>query len=121
MLIAVSLFEYFARDNNALDVNVTALLSPAPAPSPSPAPFSDMTFTSPFWSSWSELMSTVIGLQALFGVSLYSFMCHHSLPSIVTPVLDPKHRVARVYLLGTYVVVLALYMLLGTLYTGVIM
>lgn len=30
-------------------------------------------------------------LPALIGVSIYSFMCHHSLPSIVTPINDKRH------------------------------
>lgn len=28
------------------------------------------------------------GLPKMFGVAVYAFMCHHSLPSIVTPIKD---------------------------------
>lgn len=31
------------------------------------------------------------GLPSLFGVSIYAFMCHHSLPSIVTPIQEKRH------------------------------
>lgn len=34
-------------------------------------------------------IASVSGLKTLFGVSIYSFMCHHSLPSLVTPI-KPK-------------------------------
>uniref|UniRef100_UPI00358F3156 transmembrane protein 104-like n=1 Tax=Myxine glutinosa TaxID=7769 RepID=UPI00358F3156 len=33
------------------------------------------------------------GLPSLFGVCVYSFMCHHSLPSLVTPVSRKRHLV----------------------------
>ena len=32
------------------------------------------------------------GLPTLFGVCVYSFMCHHSLPSLITPIAD-KSRI----------------------------
>jgi hypothetical protein len=31
------------------------------------------------------------GMVTLFGVSIYSFMCHHSLPSLVTPIHPKRH------------------------------
>ena len=31
------------------------------------------------------------GLAQLFGVSIYSFMCHHSLPSLVTPIANKRN------------------------------
>jgi amino acid permease len=37
----------------------------------------------------------VLALPNLFGGTVYSFMCHHSLPSIVTPMRD-KSRVLRI-------------------------
>mgnify|MGYP007044691368 CR=1 FL=1 len=40
-------------------------------------------------------------------------MSHHSLPSILTPVLDPKHQVASVYLLGTYMLIVCIYITMG--------
>ncbi|KAH9365820.1 hypothetical protein HPB48_013356 [Haemaphysalis longicornis] len=35
-------------------------------------------------------MASFAGLPALFGVCVYSFMCHHSLPSLVTPWRDKR-------------------------------
>ena len=32
------------------------------------------------------------GLPTLFGVCVYSFMCHHSLPSLITPISN-KSRI----------------------------
>lgn len=36
------------------------------------------------------------GLPSLFGAAVYSFMCHHSLPSIVSPIKD-KRRVTTIF------------------------
>eukprot|EP01130_Rhizamoeba_saxonica_P005635 TRINITY_DN2246_c0_g1_i5.p1 TRINITY_DN2246_c0_g1~~TRINITY_DN2246_c0_g1_i5.p1 ORF type:complete len:362 (-),score=35.29 TRINITY_DN2246_c0_g1_i5:49-1134(-) len=36
------------------------------------------------------------GFPALFGVSIYSFMCHHSLPGIITPI-NSKKRIFRLF------------------------
>ena len=46
-----------------------------------------------------------------FGVCVYAFMCHHSLPSLVTPVF-PKNRIVA-YLFGDYVLILIFYLLLS--------
>ncbi|EFA86165.1 transmembrane protein [Heterostelium album PN500] len=35
-------------------------------------------------------MFNFAGLPAMFGVSIYAFMCHHSLPSIITPISTKK-------------------------------
>ncbi|OXA55925.1 hypothetical protein Fcan01_09723 [Folsomia candida] len=35
-------------------------------------------------------ISNIRQLPTLFGVSIYSFMCHHSLPSLVTPIRSKK-------------------------------
>ncbi|XP_066934726.1 transmembrane protein 104-like [Clytia hemisphaerica] len=51
-------------------------------------------------------------LPNFFGVAVYSFMCHHSLPSIITPVTN-KRRILYV-LFGDFVAVFFFYMLLVT-------
>ena len=58
--------------------------------------------------------AVVAGLPNLFGVCVYSFMCHHSLPTLITPVSDKRH-VYRV-ILATYALILAFYLLLS--FTG---
>ncbi|KAL7061722.1 hypothetical protein AAHC03_01870 [Spirometra sp. Aus1] len=50
-------------------------------------------------------------VASLFGVSVYSFMCHHSLPGLITPVRD-KYHLYSTLLLPAYMVVLVLYLLL---------
>lgn len=42
-----------------------------------------------------------------FGVCVYSFMCHHSLPSLITPV-QPKNHLTRLILLD-YLIILSFY------------
>ncbi|CAG0891511.1 unnamed protein product, partial [Cyprideis torosa] len=54
-------------------------------------------------------------LPALFGACVYSFMCHHSLPSLVTPIRD-KLRL-RVLIFADYVLILCFYALLA--FTGI--
>eukprot|EP01125_Pyxidicula_operculata_P012092 TRINITY_DN3965_c0_g1_i1.p1 TRINITY_DN3965_c0_g1~~TRINITY_DN3965_c0_g1_i1.p1 ORF type:complete len:469 (-),score=27.33 TRINITY_DN3965_c0_g1_i1:58-1464(-) len=54
------------------------------------------------WFNWA-------GLPNLFGVALYAFMCHHSLPSIVTPISNQKRLnlmmgLDNVTILITYIV-----------------
>lgn len=51
----------------------------------------------------------------LFGVCVYSFMCHHSLPSLVTPIRN-KSRLGRL-LAADYILILCFYALLSL--TGV--
>ena len=55
------------------------------------------------------------GFPPLFGVSIYSFMCQHSLPGMVTPMKDKRH----IYwmLAGDFLLVLSFYFLL--IFTGV--
>lgn len=55
------------------------------------------------------------GIPNLFGVCIYSFMCHHSLPSLVTPIRN-KSRLTSV-LAGDYTIILIFYALLS--FTGV--
>ena len=56
------------------------------------------------------------GLPNLFGVCLYSYMCHHSLPGLVTPISNKK----KLYflILGDYTLILAFYFLLA--FTGIL-
>ncbi|XP_076853357.1 transmembrane protein 104 [Brachyhypopomus gauderio] len=51
------------------------------------------------------------GVPNLFGVCVYSFMCQHSLPSLITPISD-KRRVG-VLLTVDYVLILGFYTLLS--------
>ena len=51
------------------------------------------------------------GIPTLFGVCVYSFMCHHSLPSLVTPISN-KSRLYSL-LAADYVLILAFYSLLS--------
>lgn len=57
----------------------------------------------------------VQGLPNLFGVCVYSFMCHHSLPSLVTPIKN-KNRLYSI-LVGDYLLILGFYFLLA--FTGI--
>ncbi|XP_078510601.1 transmembrane protein 104 [Lissotriton helveticus] len=51
------------------------------------------------------------GVRNLFGVCVYSFMCQHSLPSLITPISSKKH-LTRLVLLD-YILILAFYSLLS--------
>ncbi|EDV28377.1 uncharacterized protein TRIADDRAFT_21298 [Trichoplax adhaerens] len=51
------------------------------------------------------------GIPTFFGICIYSFMCQHSLPSMITPIREKKH--VMYILLGDYVTVLAFYALLS--------
>lgn len=55
--------------------------------------------------------ASLSGVPNLFGVCVYSFMCQHSLPSLVTPISDKK-RVGTLVLLD-YVLILGFYILLS--------
>lgn len=55
------------------------------------------------------------GVPSLFGVCVYSFMCHHSLPSLVTPISN-KRKIFMLFAFD-YVAILGFYLLLG--FTGV--
>ncbi len=59
--------------------------------------------------------ANIDGLPNLFGVCVYSFMCHHSLPSLITPISQKK----RLYplILGDYVIIMCFYFLLA--FTGI--
>jgi len=59
--------------------------------------------------------SRISGLPNLFGVCVYSFMCHHSLPSLITPI-SIKKRLSSL-ILGDYLLILSFYFLLA--FTGI--
>uniref|UniRef100_G3PQ90 Amino acid transporter transmembrane domain-containing protein n=1 Tax=Gasterosteus aculeatus aculeatus TaxID=481459 RepID=G3PQ90_GASAC len=56
-------------------------------------------------------VASLSGVPNLFGVCVYSFMCQHSLPSLVTPISD-KRRVGAL-VLADYVLILGFYVLLS--------
>lgn len=60
-------------------------------------------------------MASLNGLPNLMGVCIYSFMCHHSLPSLITPISNKNH----IYCLMAidYISILAFYLLVAL--TGV--
>lgn len=51
----------------------------------------------------------------LFGVCVYSFMCHHSLPALVTPI--SKKKSLYKFLFADYALILLFYCLLA--FTGI--
>lgn len=53
----------------------------------------------------------IYGIPALFGACVYSFMCHHSLPSLLAPIRD-KLSVRRI-LCADYLVICLFYLLLA--------
>ncbi|XP_022379162.1 transmembrane protein 104 isoform X1 [Enhydra lutris kenyoni] len=55
-------------------------------------------------------LADLSGVRNLFGVCVYSFMCQHSLPSLVTPVSSKRRLTCLVFL--DYVLILAFYGLL---------
>jgi len=59
--------------------------------------------------------SRLMGLPNLFGVCVYSFMCHHSLPGLVTPINNKKRLYSLI--LGDYALILSFYFLLA--FTGI--
>uniref|UniRef100_A0A0N5BDG9 Aa_trans domain-containing protein n=1 Tax=Strongyloides papillosus TaxID=174720 RepID=A0A0N5BDG9_STREA len=48
----------------------------------------------------------------LFGVSVYSFMCHHSIPSLVTPMKNKTNLYRNLFII--YIIVLGFYVTLST-------
>ncbi|KAG8006543.1 hypothetical protein GBF38_020991 [Nibea albiflora] len=56
-------------------------------------------------------VASLSGVPNLFGVCVYSFMCQHSLPSLVTPISDKKRVGTLVFL--DYVLILGFYVLLS--------
>ena len=60
-------------------------------------------------------LARLSGVPTLFGVCVYSFMCHHSLPSIATPISD-KSRIHGLFA-ADYSLILVFYLVLS--FTGV--
>ncbi|XP_020661928.2 transmembrane protein 104 isoform X3 [Pogona vitticeps] len=56
-------------------------------------------------------LAQISGIRNLFGVCVYSFMCQHSLPSLITPISKKKH-VNKLVLLD-YILILGFYSLLS--------
>lgn len=56
----------------------------------------------------------VTGMPTLFGVCVYSFMCHHSLPGLITPIRGKSHL--GVHLSLNYALIAMFYLLLA--FTG---
>lgn len=54
---------------------------------------------------------TFNGLPALIGASVYSFMCHHSLPALITPFVEKQFVVKQLAL--DYVLICIFYLLLA--------
>lgn len=70
--------------------------SPNPPPSPAPHP----------------AMANFAKLPSLMGVAIYAFMCHHSLPGVLTPV-DNKRHIYSWLMLPAYGSILFCYLLLA--------
>ncbi|VDM51073.1 unnamed protein product [Toxocara canis] len=51
------------------------------------------------------------GFGSLFGTTVYAFMCHHSLPSLITPMKSKRH--VFFYLILVYALVLTFYLALA--------
>lgn len=56
-------------------------------------------------------IANTYGLPSLFGTCVYSFMCHHSLPSLVAPIRD-KNGLHKM-LSADYVLISSFYLLLA--------
>lgn len=56
-------------------------------------------------------VAQIAGVPNLFGVCVYSFMCQHSLPSLVTPISNKKRMSALV--ITDYILILCFYSLLS--------
>jgi hypothetical protein len=59
--------------------------------------------------------ASLSGVPALFGACVYSFMCHHSLPGLLTPIADKSRLFLALFY--DYLLVGAFYLLLA--FTGV--
>uniref|UniRef100_A0A1A9WW97 Amino acid transporter transmembrane domain-containing protein n=1 Tax=Glossina brevipalpis TaxID=37001 RepID=A0A1A9WW97_9MUSC len=53
----------------------------------------------------------VYGIPALFGACVYSFMCHHSLPSLLAPIRN-KHDISKI-VCADYIMICMFYILLA--------
>lgn len=59
--------------------------------------------------------ASIEGIPNLFGVCVYSFMCHHSLPSLITPIRN-KSRLLQLFI-ADYLLIFLFYCLLS--FTGI--
>lgn len=57
------------------------------------------------------VVADIAGVPNLFGVCVYSFMCHHSLPSLITPIRDKSRLLPS--LAGNYSLILVFYLVLS--------
>lgn len=55
------------------------------------------------------------GVPNFFGICIYAFMCHHSLPSIITPMRNKEKY--KIIFTSVYLCIMVFYLLLS--YTGV--
>jgi len=60
--------------------------------------------------SVTPVVADISAVPNLFGVAVYSFMCQHSLPALLTPI-SQKSKLTSMFV-GDFVVVLTFYMLL---------
>lgn len=60
----------------------------------------------------SPVVGNIRGVPNLFGVAVYSFMCHHSLPLLITPIRQKEKSLYSV-LLGDYVLILTFYLIMS--------
>jgi len=60
-------------------------------------------------------VADISGVPNLFGVCVYSFMCHHSLPSLITPIRNKRSLTSL--LAADYVLILIFYLLVS--FTGI--
>ncbi|KHJ80906.1 hypothetical protein OESDEN_19414 [Oesophagostomum dentatum] len=55
--------------------------------------------------------ANIHGFGSLFGVAVYAFMCHHSLPALVTPMSSKSGVYAKLFCI--YLLVLCFYLTLS--------
>lgn len=55
--------------------------------------------------------ANIVGIPSLFGACVYSFMCHHSLPSLIAPIKDKKQ--IKSLLSCDYALICVFYLLLA--------
>lgn len=65
-------------------------------------------------TSMNPKLFNVEGVPNFFGACIYAFMCHHSLPSIITP-MKKKERYLSIFI-GSYACIMVFYFLVS--YTG---
>ena len=57
-------------------------------------------------------MANFTNIPSVFGVCVYAFMCHHSLPGVITPI-DKKRRLYSTIMLPAYLLIYFCYLLLS--------